>query len=111
MSDTDTQAKLELVRLSYLASLQNKRDAIHENWQQLAKSWTPENFDALYIILHGIAGSAETFGLPEVTQEARELVDKLKLLSKSSPPEQATQDNLAHGLDNFLTHLDTVHGR
>ncbi len=111
MSDSDTQAKLELVRLSYLASLQDKRDAIHENWQQLAKSWTPDNFDALYIILHGIAGSAETFGLPEVTQQARTLVDRLKLLSKSSPPGPAMLDNLAHDLDSFLSHLDTVHGR
>jgi HPt (histidine-containing phosphotransfer) domain-containing protein len=107
----DTQAKLEVVRLSYLASLRDKQAAIRDNWQQLVEGWNPENFDSLYIILHGIAGSAETFGLPDVTHEARQLVDSLKLLSKSAPPEQAVLEKLANAMDQFLTQLDAVHNR
>lgn len=111
MPDNDTQAKLEALRLSYLASLPDKHSAIHVHWQRLVEHWDGEHFDALYIVLHGLAGSAETFGLPHITQEARDLVNTLKLLSKNTPPEPSTLDKLESDLTTFLAHLESVPGR
>ena len=111
MNSNDTQDKLDALRLSYIATLNDKRSTIKENWQQLVNQWNPEHFDALYIVLHGLAGSAETFGLPKITSEARELVDTLKLLSKSGAPDQTDLSQLDRSINAFLAHLEMAGGR
>ncbi len=72
------RAKLDAVRISYLNHLPEKHKAIKENWSSLQRHWNHTSYNALYLIIHGLAGSAETFGLAHLTKQARQIIDLLK---------------------------------
>ena len=78
LSPAEIEARLAELRSVYLASLAEKREAVVTHWAGLTQRWQPENYQALYLIIHTLAGSAETFGLPEVTLAARRVVDLFK---------------------------------
>ena len=83
---TKIQAQLDAVRTSYIASLINKRESLRSNWDQLKSCWAADVFDQLYLIIHGLAGSAETFGFPQITQQARTVVNYFKKLNPHTAP-------------------------
>ena len=85
MNNKNIQDKLEKVRLSYIATLEEKRNNICHQWELLSKDWKSEFYDKMYMVIHGIAGSAETFGFPELTQAARDVIDYLKKNKQGSP--------------------------
>ncbi|MGD9386507.1 MAG: Hpt domain-containing protein, partial [Thioalkalispiraceae bacterium] len=85
MNEESIQEKLEKVRLSYISALAEKRDMINSNWANLQDNWNPQDYDHIYRLIHGIAGSAETFGFPELTVKARAALDDLKEVSNSQP--------------------------
>ena len=78
INNENIQEKLEKVRLSYISTLEEKTNKINSLWQLLKLDWDQETYSNMYMIIHGIAGSAETFGLPELTREARAVLDRLK---------------------------------
>ena len=80
------QAQLDAIRVSYIASLKSKRETIEVNWQKLNDAWMADTYDSLYLVIHGLAGSAETFGFPEITQQARVVVNQFKELNPHRPP-------------------------
>ncbi len=78
-TSTDVEAQLQAIRQSYCASLPDKLARIEELWKLLQPDGTDKhNYDEFYRLLHSIAGSAETFGLPRLTQVARAIVQQLK---------------------------------
>lgn len=83
---TKIQAQLDAVRTSYIASLIGKRESIRSNWDQLKSSWMADKYDQIYLIIHGLAGSAETFGFPQITQQARTVVNYFKKLNPQTAP-------------------------
>lgn len=78
LSQSEIQARLKEVRRSYIASLVEKREAVETQWSILTKQWQPDNYQSLYLIIHSLAGSAETFGLSEITIAARRVIDLFK---------------------------------
>ncbi len=66
MSELSTQAKLKLeeLRLEYLESLPEKIHSIEASWEN-------NDLDELRMQTHKIAGSAASFGLPELSFAAR----------------------------------------
>lgn len=80
------QAQLDAIRVSYIASLKSKRETIEVNWLKLNDEWHADTYDSLYLVIHGLAGSAETFGFPEITQQARVVVNQFKELNPHRPP-------------------------
>ena len=80
------QAQLDAIRLSYIESLKSKRETIEVNWSNLNNDWVADTYDSLYLVIHGLAGSAETFGFPEITQQARVVVNQFKELNPHHPP-------------------------
>jgi hypothetical protein len=80
------QAQLAAVRKSYIASLADKHTTVTASWNSLKSGWVEESYDALYLVVHGLAGSAETFGFPEITHQARTVVNHLKSLNRHAPP-------------------------
>jgi len=86
MSDPGIEAKLAAVKQAYVASLADKCQAIAELWGNLQQHWSAEEFDALHLIVHGLAGSAETFGFADITRAARRVVDDLRQIEKQPPP-------------------------
>ena len=93
------QAQLDAIRLSYIESLKSKRETIELNWASLNNEWLADTYDALYLVIHGLAGSAETFGFPQITQQARVVVNQFKELNPHHPPESG---NLVAQIDRNI---------
>jgi HPt (histidine-containing phosphotransfer) domain-containing protein len=91
MANENIQEKLEKVRLSYISTLVDKRHNINTQWNSLKQNWEQESYDNMYMIIHGIAGSAETFGFPELTQSARSVIDYLKENKQDLPSAELIQ--------------------
>lgn len=97
LSHEEIQARLAEVRRSYLASLREKREAILTKWAALNEQWDNDTYQSLYIIIHSLAGSAETFGLAEVSRDARKVVDLFKRYSdQQTLDDPITQEITAH---------------
>lgn len=75
----DIQKQLQTLRDSYAAQLPERIVDIEQSWKAMANAETPEtDMYELYRKLHSIAGSAGTFGMPELGQEARHIEVCLK---------------------------------
>jgi HPt (histidine-containing phosphotransfer) domain-containing protein len=86
LSQAEIEAQLAEIRRSYIASLEPKRDAIVTQWTSLCEQWDNETYQSLYLVIHSLAGSAETFGLADITANARKVVNQFKLQAKQQPP-------------------------
>jgi len=106
VNDKTIKEKLEVVKKSYTASLQEKASAIKENLETLCNEWDQDVLHKLHIIVHGLVGSAETFGFAEITNEARSIVDKLKQLDKNRPPDAKIMEDLTNNITSFTTRLN-----
>ena len=93
------QAQLDAIRLSYIESLKTKRETIEVNWASLNNDWVADTYDSLYLVIHGLAGSAETFGFPEITQQARVVVNEFKELNPHHAPKSG---DLVHQIDRDI---------
>lgn len=82
LTPEEIEAQLNEIRLDYLASLDAKRATIVDSFTALCNTWDPATYDALYHVLHSLAGSAETFGLSELTDRARQLTQYFKQRSE-----------------------------
>jgi chemotaxis protein histidine kinase CheA len=80
-SQSELEARLAEIRRSYLVSLQGKHAVLRKHWAELSQQWDDETYRELFMILHNLAGSAETFGLAEVSANARVLVELLRPLA------------------------------
>lgn len=74
----DIKQKIELIRQSYIESLDEKLQHINSAWQSLNEEWNEETYESLYLVLHSLAGSAETFGFAKLTVCARAVIDYFK---------------------------------
>jgi len=106
MNSENIQEKLEQIRLSYISSLEDKKNAIDAHWCSLKDNWDEEIQGAMYLIVHGIAGSAETFGMPELTRQARTVIDLLKQVNSSSPDTDLLQ-KIDDEIDGLFIKLKT----
>ena len=72
MIDPGVEAELEALRAEYRADLRPKVESLEALRGSLAAGAAPASgMQELYRGLHSIAGSAKTFGLPEVSEAAR----------------------------------------
>lgn len=75
LTQEEIEAQLNAIRLDYVTSLASKHDAIVDSCAALRNVWDQDTYEALYRLLHTLAGSAETFGLAEITGNARSLLN------------------------------------
>lgn len=102
LSEAEIAARLAEVRRSYIASLQEKHDTLARHWMALCTQWDPEAYQALYMSLHSLAGSAETFGLADLSRYARKLVDDFKQHPNRQPISPEVFQNLRDDFDRVL---------
>ena len=102
MSSDNIQKQLDNIRISYIESLADKKDAIQVLWQELQVNWQPEAYEKLYIIVHSLAGSAGTFDLPDITDKARAVVE---LFKENKTAKKTLSDRLINQTDTLLTQL------
>lgn len=108
MDKKTIQEKLQAVKDAYIADLPVKMERIETLWQSLQQQWRSETAETLHILVHGLAGSAETFGLPQVTAKARHADQFLKQLENHAAPDMLLQQNLHQALQELLAEADKV---
>lgn len=88
-SDAALLAFLETQRAAYRASLPGRLQALETLWHEAAAD--PLALRALALCVHGIAGSAATFGLPALGDTAR----ALELALEDAAPQAPTGGEIA----------------
>ncbi|MBF0187525.1 MAG: diguanylate cyclase [Magnetococcales bacterium] len=106
MAESDKQALLDALlakRRSYADTLPEKWQEIEQVWQTLkSEGWHGERFKTLHRLVHTIAGSAGTFGLPDLGKSARRAEIRLNALAGIS--KEAISLPIAE-IDDDLNHL------
>ncbi|MBI1425296.1 MAG: hypothetical protein GC149_17770 [Gammaproteobacteria bacterium] len=105
LSQAEIEARLAEVRSSYINSLTGKADQIQQQWSSLGRQWHRETFQALYHLLHTLAGSAETFGLANITASARTLVELCRHHDKDTPFAAEEFANMTPDIERLLTQM------
>ena len=70
---TSLEEKLAALSRDYLRNLSGRLDDLNEHWQCLIQARRQDALRDAMIVAHSIAGSAQTFGFPDVSVAAREL--------------------------------------
>lgn len=106
----DIQKQLQALRDSYAAQLPERIVDIEQAWKALPNAETPEaDMYELYRKLHSMAGSAGTFGMPELGQEARHIEVCLKArLEAPQDWSEAAQAEVETGIAR-LRRLSVLH--
>lgn len=77
----DIQARLQALRDDFAAQLPDRISAIECAWRS-RDSATPDELHDLYRKVHSLAGAAGTFGMPELSAQARHIEDQLRTLQR-----------------------------
>lgn len=100
--------QLAAIAASYRVTLPEKLRQIETAWRYLQEhGWDETRYAQLYHLLHSMAGSAETMGLPELTRSARLLLQALKAWSTIKTEPNSTRLPFHAELHNFakIIHL------
>ncbi|MBU1191494.1 MAG: diguanylate cyclase [Gammaproteobacteria bacterium] len=90
----DIQQQLQALRGSFAAQLPERIADIEQGWKVLLSATPPEaDLYELYRKLHSLAGSAGTFGMPELGQQARRV--ELRLKAKLDAPQDWSEPEQA----------------
>lgn len=101
----DIQSKFNNIRLSYVENLKVKRAQINLLWESLQKGWQNESASELHLILHGLAGGAETFGFSDVSKKARSAVNLFREIEENS---QLRVPQKMVAIETAINELDAV---
>lgn len=102
-NDAEYQRKFRALQENFIVQLAPKQRAIAAHWQQLQQQWQPGELDALYLVVHRLAGAGETFGFPQLSQRARALDHLLLACSQSAaPPAPETRGQLQDAVEALL---------
>jgi len=105
--DKAVQEKIFAVQKNFAEQLPRKIHKVEETWKLLEQgSWEKDLFQLFYRMIHTIAGSGGTLGLPEVGAAAKELDILLKPLMDSD--EQATIEQKALINSRLLQLIETT---
>ncbi len=79
--------ELEELRNAYLQTLPQKVQLVQKAWQALDVSeWDPAAYQAVYRLIHNLAGGAGTYGFTSITQEARKILKNMKPWMNNTGP-------------------------
>jgi HPt (histidine-containing phosphotransfer) domain-containing protein len=109
----ELQEKIIASRNNYKKLLPGKIQKIEEAWELLINEpWNDEQFLTFHRMVHTIAGSSGTFGLPEVGQSARQLEILLKpQLDSGEQPSTKQKHQIRDGLRLLITSTETAMGK
>lgn len=81
--------QLDAIRIQYTDMLPKRLLVIQNKWQQLTDFWNPLTAQELTQMCHTLAGSATTFGFPEITKQARQAEHLMLDINGSSKPTES----------------------
>ena len=77
-------------------------------WAALSTQWHHETYQSLYLIIHSLAGSAETFGLNDITQDARKVIDLFKQHTEQQPLDSDVMRAITIGIEQLVTSMTSA---
>ena len=81
----EEKALFQQLRESYIKSLPEKLAELNSAWNVVGKeNWTKEQLTVFKRLVHRLAGSGSSYGLPEITKAAKKLENSLDLQMASS---------------------------
>lgn len=87
MDNDKLQQQLDAIRAQYTDILPERLANINSKWHQLLTAWTPSAAQELTNMCHSLAGSATTFGFPEITRLSRQAEQLLSDTTEYCQPE------------------------
>jgi len=95
--------KLEILAESYLRELPDKLATIDNLWRKVTLSvWNDKAFELFHSMVHGIAGTAGSFGLVEVGEVARSLDIQCRAIVESgNQPNSEQREAIRIGLEGL----------
>ncbi|MDP3033391.1 MAG: Hpt domain-containing protein, partial [Rhodocyclaceae bacterium] len=101
--NSSAAAKLAEFRAQYLKQLNGRLAAIRAAFAGLdPAAWQVEQAQTLHRLVHGLTGSAGTFGLAAVSDVARRLENALaNTLDSGQPPDAAAWQAILEALDRL----------
>jgi len=104
----DIQARLQALREAYAEQLPDKLAEVVQQWAEMqTRPWNPEQAVVLHRRLHTLAGSAPTFGFPEIGQRARQAE---RLLKPWNSEQRTPGEEECAELNGHIQALCTGHG-
>lgn len=91
MSEEDKfQARLALLQRNFVANLSNRLIEIQAGFQRWLLKGEDADLATIHRLVHNLSGAGATYGLPELSREARVLEQEIKTLeSTKATPAQA----------------------
>ena len=100
--------KLSNLRAAYRQKLPSRVQEIASLWQAFVQDEANENsLPPLYFLVHRLAGSGASFGMPEVSRVAATLESALRVRVEDNPGVTAAQGSHIEGLIGELRHIAT----
>jgi len=106
MSQSEFEAQLAEIRKAYIASLESKRDSIIRHWDALRLAWDNDTYQSLYLVIHGLAGSARTFDLDKITETARAVIQQFKQHATEPPPQRQAMQLIHGDIERLIAELN-----
>ena len=102
----DIEQQLAELRISYTADLGRRLAELHSLWASLAVQWQKPAEESLHHMVHSIAGSAETFGYPELTRLARALLVPVRAIE--GIPDSQLQTEIGQKLADLMQAMQVI---
>lgn len=83
--DNDIQNKINILKMAYAGTLNQKIIEIHAAWKALKSAWHDDALTQVHRLVHNLHGSSGTYGYQEIAHAAGELELMLAQCRKQSP--------------------------
>lgn len=91
------------VRQQYIASLQAKSVCIHTLWSEIVDNgWSKSKVDGLGYELHSLSGSGQTFGFPQISEQAKSAERELKHLYSGKNTSTGQLDQIQQSITTLI---------
>ncbi len=103
---TDKQTRLHELQGKYISQLPEKLNAIDTVWQRARDDKDISYLSQLRQFAHNLAGSAGTFGFPDVSAEARKLEELIRCLDFNHGIDSATSEIIADAIQRIVNYVE-----
>ncbi len=110
ISEHQFERELEELRTAYLTALPEKINLVQKAWSSLdLNEWDPAAYQAVYRLIHNLAGGAGTYGLTSITHQARSVLTTMKpWLDNEQPPTTDMELQISQGIEIIKKATDNV---
>ncbi len=99
----DLKSKLKKLQDEYASSIPEKLSEISGHWENYQSDKDSQSIDQLINCVHKLAGTAKTYGFPDIGALASDAEDKLMSL-QDQPNSETQMAASAHAIEKLMNH-------